>query len=374
MTTVADLITPKTSDQILTELLATLSGQGFPVTAWQSGGAGRTLARADAVAIADLRSLIATICKGGYLDEAEEDWLTLLAAGVFDLDRVPAAFTEGFITATVAGGSGPYTFGAGAFVASDGTRRYVSTNTSSVTLSSASPTQVPVRAESSGDSYNVAGSTVTTLVSPALAGVTVVGASDWITSSGAPAETDTALRARCRSRWATLGRGGTAQAYRYWALNGHAYEGQVTRVAVYPGPGDGTIAVVLADSDGPVSGPIAAAVDAWLALNLPVTDDATATPATGTTVAVVIAATVPAAYNTSAVRGAAATAVATYLNSLAIGGTVDAARIAQVILNAVPQILDLDVTSPAGDVILGGSAVAMADTAGVSAAGNWTSV
>ena len=76
-----------------------------------------------------------------------------------------------------------------------------------------------VRAESPGTAYNVSGSTLLlTPVSPALAGVTVTAASDWIAPSGTPEESDASLRARCRLRWSTLGRGATLEAYQYNAL------------------------------------------------------------------------------------------------------------------------------------------------------------
>ena len=56
-TSYATLTTPVTQAAYLSQILATLAAQGFPVTAWQPGNAGRTLAVADATALADLRAL-----------------------------------------------------------------------------------------------------------------------------------------------------------------------------------------------------------------------------------------------------------------------------------------------------------------------------
>lgn len=372
MTTFSELQTEVTASEYLTQLLATLSAAGFPVTAWQSGNAGRTLAQADAAALADLRAVIAEIANGGYLDEAEGEWLTLLAAGVFDLDRRPAEYTTGDVTLTCSASAGPYNVTAGALTVSDGERRWTSTNTTTVVVPSGGSVSITVRAESPGTEYNTAWVDIDTIVTPALAGVTASPGS--IATNGAPEETDAALRARCRTRWATLGRGANTDAYEYWALNGHDYEGQVTRVAVYPGAGDGTVTVYLADADGPVSGGVVGVVQDWLELNLPATDEITVASASAGTIIVAITATVPSAYNTTAVRAAAAAAVAAYINGLAIGAEVDMERISAAILAAAPQIIDLDLTAPINDIPLAGYEVAVADTAGVSLAGNWTSV
>ena len=51
-TSYATLTTPVTQAAYLSQILATLAAQGFPVTAWQAGNAGRTLATADAAALA----------------------------------------------------------------------------------------------------------------------------------------------------------------------------------------------------------------------------------------------------------------------------------------------------------------------------------
>lgn len=104
----------------------------------------------------------------------------------------------------------------------------------------------------------------------------------WLTSQGADAESDERLKLRCVSRWGTLGVGGNADAFVFWALqipDGHtsspvaqvnilsnwyagAYAGGGCTVAVI-GPagalGSGDVAAVQANFDAPITslkGPI----------------------------------------------------------------------------------------------------------------------
>ena len=182
-TSYATLTTPVTQAQYLSQILATLAAQGFPVTAWQAGNAGRTLATADAAALADLRAVIADVARGGYLDTSTGDWLTLLAAGLFDLTRTAAVYAVGNVTLSCVATAGPYNITAGALVVTDGTRRWRSTNTTTRVVPSGGSVVVEVRAESPGTAHNGSGSLLlTTPVSPALAGVTV-------TAAGFPAPT-----------------------------------------------------------------------------------------------------------------------------------------------------------------------------------------
>lgn len=357
MTTFAELQTAKSADTYLTEILATLAAQGFPVTAWQSGNAGRTLARADAAALADLRAVIAEVASGGYLDEASGDWLTLLAKGVFDLDRTSAEYAVGEVTLTCAAGAGPYNITEGSLVVSDGTRRWRSTNTSTVVLSSGGTRVFEVKAESPGIAYNVAGTLVTVIVSPALAGVTVSAVTDWLTTSGAAEETDASLRARCRARWGTLGRGANDSAYLYWARTGHADAAQVTKAKVVWGPGDGTLTVYLAGPSGAVSSPNVATVAAWINANKPGTDNPTVQSAIAIPVSLIATVTVTAASDSTANRALATDALSAYVSGLDIAEDVDLGRLYEAFY-AASGIIDVDISQPAADVSINNGEVA----------------
>lgn len=371
MTTYAALQTATTADAYLTQLLATLASNGFPATAWQSGNAGRTLARADAEALADLRAVVADVVKGGYLDTATGDWLTLLAAGVFDLDRVTATYAVGEVTLTCSASAGPYNITAAGLVVSDGTRRWRSTNTGLLTLASGGTLTVGVKAESPGTAYNITGDGVNgidTIVSPALAGVTVSAVSSWLTTTAVDDETDAELRARCRLRWSTLGRGANLDAYVYNALN--AGVSAVTRAQCVPGGGDGTLVVYIAQSAATATSPQVAAVQAYIDGVAPVTDAPTVTAATAVTVNITATIYVLAASDSTANRTLATDALSAYINGLDLGdATVDVVKLGAAIY-AAAGIRDVDVVIPAADVSISAGQVAVPGTYTLT----WTTV
>jgi len=368
VTTFAELQTAKSADTYLTEILATLAAQGFPVTAWQSGNAGRTLARADAAALADLRAVIAEVASGGYLDEASGDWLTLLAKGVFDLDRELATFMEGRVTLSCDGAAGPYNVTAYSLVVSDGTRRWRSTNASTEVLASGGTLSLTVKAETAGTAYNVPGDNIDFIVSPALAGVTVSAVTAWATTAGAADETDASLRARCRAKWGTLGRGANDSAYLHLARTGHGEEAQVTRAQVVWGPGDGTLTVYLAGPSGAVGSGIVTTVSDWIDANKPGTDNPTVQSATAIPVSLIATVTVAAASDSTANRALATDALSAYVNGLDIGEDVDLGRLYEAFY-AASGVIDVDISQPAADVSINNGEVAS-----LSATITWSAV
>lgn len=358
-----DILTAKTRDTLIAEILAVLAADGCPVTAWQTGNPLRTLTRADATALADLHATVRLIGAAAFLDDASGDWLTLLARSKFQVTRVAGVACVGRVVLTVASGAGPYTITAGGLLVSDGARRWRSTSTSSVTITSAATTTIEVQAEATGTAYNVANNVVTTIVSPALAGVSVtnpaIGSNPWYTTAGAAEESDASLRQRCRDKWGTLGRGATDTAYRYWARTGHVYEAQVTRAAVVWGSGDGTVTVYIA---GPTSAitdsAITAAVQSWVDLNNPGTDTVTVSPAAGVTVTVAGTITVRAASDSTANRALATDAIAAYFATLGIGDDVDLGALYAAIY-AARGIVDVDLSSPSGDTAINNDQIAV---------------
>lgn len=356
-TTYAALQTETTSDQYLSTILSSLAAQGFPTTAWQPGNAGRSLARADAESLADLRSVVAEIARGGYLDTATGDWLDLVAQGLFDLPRVAATFAVGNVTLTCSAAAGPYTIGPGALVVTDGTRRWRSTNTATLTLTTSGTLSVQVRAETPGTSANISGSLLlSSPLSPALAGVTVSAAVSWITAAAVDAETDAALRARCRLRWSTLGRGANLSAYQYNTLA--AGVAGITRVQVLSGPGNGEVTIYVAQASGTATTGQVAAVQSALDVVKPVTDTAIVTAATAVVIAVTATVYVAAASDSTPNRTLATDAISAYVNGLGLGSaTVDTARIGASIY-AAAGIQDVDLVAPAADVSIAAGQVA----------------
>ena len=356
-TSLTTLLAPKSEDTLFTELLAALTALGFPVTSWQSGGAGRTLTRADARALADLHTAVAAVAAGAYLDDATGDWLTLHALSRFDVPRGAATFEEWDLSVTVAGGAGPYTITPGALVASTSTGLlYRSVNTANSLLPSGATTTVRVRADLAGTAGATTTGTITVLSSPAWAGVSVTNPTGPAVA-GADAESDASLRARCRAKWSTLGYGATAAAYQYWATTCTSAPA-VVRAKCISGPGNGNVTVYIATSSGAPTGGEVTAVQNWLNERKPVTDTATVTAATVVTVALTGTITFSSAtYNTTANRALVAAALQALQGSLTLGSTVDLGALYRACY-AAAGVVDVDLTTPAADVVLTDSQVA----------------
>lgn len=175
--TLEQLLAAESQDQIKARLLAALNKVGFPYTDWSSGAGERTTVESFALAYRDLvGNLIPQIAGGGFLDEAEGDWLTLHAKQRYDLDRTAATYTTQRITLACGSGNGPYTIAAGQLVfQSTAGRRY--RNTTGGTLNTSDTLEVEADSESPNDSSNPltnyvdSAETILTMVTP-LPGVT----------------------------------------------------------------------------------------------------------------------------------------------------------------------------------------------------------
>lgn len=378
MTTLADLIPSKTAAQLREAVLTRLSGVGFPVTSWASGGVARTLVEGFASLVADARVAIMLVAKGGLLDEAERAWLTLLAKSAFDLERILATFAVGEVTLTESAGSGPHTVTAGQMIVgrngsgSTPARRFVAVTGG--TLNPNGTLTIRVKAEEPGTAYNLAHGEIAYLFTP-IPGVTVAAASGWLTAADCtPAvdeETDARLRQRCRDRWATLGSGFTRAAVRFWCTSALFVDGTsvgCTRVGFAPVPGDGTYVVYVASSTGGLGSTGVTRLQAVLEERCPITDSPTVTDATE--VPLVVSGTVQfkAGFNTAGNRSSVGDAVAALANGKDIGDSsgIDLGAIYAAIYNAVPGgVQDVDLSAPTGDSSIGAGTVRVADSTGL---------
>lgn len=379
MTTLAELFTPRTADAITAEQLAALAAALFPVDSWASGGAARSLVRADATALARVEATVAEIARGAYGATATGDWLDLFAESRFDLTRIAATYAVGEVVLTVASGAGPFAIAAGGLLVSDGSLRWRSTNTTTTNITSASPTTMTVRAELAGVGGNAANNTITRILSPALPGVTcnnpVIGVtSTWLSANAIDREGDAAYLARCLARWATLGSGFTRDAVAYWCRSAETAPGVnagATRVSFGPVPGDGTYTVYVAGASGVLAGPAVTAIQTELNLRKPITDTPTVAAASSSTITCTGTVRFKSA-STAGERAAVLAAVAAYVNALEMPDdgetvTVDIAGIHAAIYGAAAgRIADVDLSSPSGDTSITLGSVAVTDTTGVS--------
>ena len=187
MATLDTLLTEKTSATYQAEMLvdladpAVVGGTGLPTTSWQPGSTPRTLIATQAEVSADLNLAQRSIAKGGFLDYAEGDWLTLLADQVFGVTRDAPVATIGIATLTDAGG-GPHTIAASQLLAKDASGREFR-NITGGTLTLSGSLALRWQAVAVGDTSNIGNGTLTTLVT-ALAGVTIANPATWLTLPG----------------------------------------------------------------------------------------------------------------------------------------------------------------------------------------------
>lgn len=360
-----ELTTPPTEDEQLTELLELATLAGFPATAWQDGSVPRSLLEIEKTVLVKLATLIASIGKGGLLDDAAGDWLDLLADSLFDEARVAAVKTQGLATLSCSALAGPYMITAQQLVATNaaGVRFR---NTNGGTLASGGTLQLTFEAETAGAAGNIGSGQLTIMLTP-LAGVTLANpvvppGSTWITQAGADEESDDELRERCRAKWATLGTGSTVDSYVFWAREA---DPSIRRVKVLSHsnagtPTDGYVTLYVAAENDTVDGDAVTAAQDYIDARHPLC-----------TTVVVIAASVVTIPVTCTLRiraedkPAAVPLIMAYLNelsaSLDIGDTVYRSAIIEQLMRPdgmINAVLD----APAADVALDIDEIAQFDT------------
>lgn len=355
----SSLLTPPTAAEVRQTLADLFAAAGFPVSAWQSFSVGRTLLESESVALADLAALLGQIAAGGFLDHAEGGWLDLLAANLYAITRKTGLPTEGLLTLTDAGGVGPIGVAPGALRATSGGLIYRNVDGGTVPLSGS--LTLTWQAEQIGAQYNASlGSTfelVTTIPGVTLATEPTGPGESWISQQGLDAESDPALRTRCRARWGTLGGGASKDAYTFWALTA---SDEVASVAVFPHtPLPGQVTVYLAGAGGPVSPAAVAAVQAYLTpARIPVCVEAIVESAVGATLTIAGTVQVTAGRYLTA-KASIQKRLQQLVAALPIGGSLTSGQIIQAIMNADPGITDVTLETGDDDVALAANEVAV---------------
>ena len=354
MTTLADLLTTRSSLEILEEIIEDLQNEGFQATTWQDGSVAHTLVRLMAEAESDLELSRYNIAKGGVLSLSEGAWLTLYAASAYGETRSAAVNTLGYCTLTNAATGVPRSIGPfEVWVGTADGYRFV--NTTSGTLAVGGTLQLEFEAESPGVAWNVSNGTITTMHT-ALAGVTVnnpdPGSGSWILRAGAEEESDTSLRTACQEKWPTLGYGMTKDAYSYHAKNASTST-PITRTLVVRSA-DWQVKVYLADSDGSVSPSDVAIVDSVLDARAPLCVDVIAVSTVNQDETVEASLYLSAGYDAATAAQAGQAALAVRFSTVPIGdGTADSVLYrAQLIedLMGVTGMLNVVLTTPALDI------------------------
>lgn len=253
MTTLQQLTTPLTPDEVKAAIYSGLASSGVVTTTWKPGAVTRTLIAVFAVVIAACSQLVAAIARGGFLELAEADWLDLVGVHVFGVAREEGSFATGEVTLTNTAG--------GAFIDVQPGELIVKTaagktyrNTEVFTLLAAPGTAtVAVQADELGTGSNAGAGDIDGFVT-AFVGVEVTNAA---TVLGTDRESDSAYRVRCRESTGILSPNGPRDAYSFLAKSAtRAADGSsigITRVRTIA-DGEGGVDVYVADADGVVTG------------------------------------------------------------------------------------------------------------------------
>lgn len=380
--TLAELRRLKSAAEWRQRILGDLAGAGFPVTSWLAGSVVRTLIEVYSAALVDIQRATVAIANAGVLSDVSNDWLTVIARNFYNIERLPATFVEGVVTVTAGVGVGPYTleeFIVG--IQGDGDAdavRYRATETK--TLNPGQTIRLAVKAESPGARYNRANGAINFAFTP-LPGVTVSNPpgsnGTWQTRTGNEEEPDSRLRARCVARWATLSASWTDAAVIFHTLSATNLDSTpagASRARIVYGSGQGDYRVVISSDSGPVSSDIVAAVQSYLDARKPITDRPAVESAVAANVAVAGTVKVKVGQNTSSNRAKVSAALATLQASQGIGEMLDLGAIYATIRGALPGVVvDVDITTPSGDVVIAANEVVALDVSNITGSGQWSS-
>lgn len=261
----ASLLVQETKAQIYTRGLAVATALGLRVSSWAPGDPTRSLYHFVSEVLSLLEVNVAGYTASGFLDYAKGDWLTVLAAQLYRVERIEATYAGTTVTLTNTGG-GYYEFEAGDVTFQHSTSGKTYTNTSGGILQPWSGTppyptlDLDVSADEVGAESSASAAEITTLVTTLL-GVTCSNATAAV---GLDAEEDAALRDRCRAKLGMLSPNGPADVYNYVvrtpSLTGST---EITRSRTSSDSPTGDVTIWVAGASGAVSGAaVTAAQDA----------------------------------------------------------------------------------------------------------------
>lgn len=375
--TLDELTTPMTVEEAKTAIYDALAAKGIRTTTWKPGAVTRTIIACVAIVLAAFSRLQALIAKGGFLETAERDWLDQVAWYVYGVERSPGTFASGTLTFDNAGG-GVYSGGIGDLIVRSSTTNKTYRNTEAFTIGAlATGVEIGFAATELGSDSTAAPGTIDELVTT-LSAVSVTNATALV---GTDVETDVDLRIRCAAKLGVISPRGARDAYEYIARSAVASDGTpigVTRARTIP-DGTGGLDVYVATASGGVTGTsgdpdtnlgaVAAAI--WESCE-PLCVEATVASATAVNIAVTYEWWVRGVdgVRASDLEPLVATALATYLSQVPIGGDGGYVRVSalEAVIGAVrSDTTRIVVTVPAADVVITTAQAPVLDAATASA-------
>lgn len=264
MIALSDLIAPVSADAYFAKLEATLSTLGVDPSKFRKGGTFRVLMRAQGFLFQNITDVMVAAIRGGFLDLAEEGWLTLLAWYVFGVERRAAQPASGEVTFTNTGGGtflpGDYPAGSVRLFSSRTGKKYF--NAEPLSLGPLGTVTIGVVAVELGEASTASAGTIDSLET-SLLGVTVSNADAVVALAE---ESDPDLRSACRAKLASISGLGPRGAYEWAVRSATRIDGSPTainRVLVPEGSWNAIVNVVLASASGaPIAGDVTAATTA----------------------------------------------------------------------------------------------------------------
>jgi hypothetical protein len=357
--TVDTLFGAESPESVLSTLLGIASRVKLKVTAWQPGQPLRTALVLCSQKMADTSLLMRLAIKGGYLDESEAGWLTLLAHAVYRVDRNVAQFATTSTGRVINSGTSVFARAAGelAFVHSVSGKTYTNVNDISVNPG-ATQDGIVILSDETGSASDAGPGMIE--LSTTIPNVTFTNVEACL---GADEETDEDLRQRCRDKLGSLSPNGPKEAYAYVAktpaLNPTSVP--ITRVQVVLNKATGALTVYLATATGAPSADDVTltdkAIDRWAT---PWLVDSAAAAAAEVVTPITYHVWVSGSNDTTeAIESRIAATLARFYRLIPINGWIvdpDPAgyvywdQIKAAILKDVPEIIRIDMSSTSGGV------------------------
>lgn len=375
----SDLVVPVTQPQALASELSIAVTLGLPTTAWQPLGISRGILWIDGQIISSYSATVSLMAQGAYGATASKmvdvngnpitEWMDLRGTDQYNVSRIPATYASApssSFAITNAGGANFGPFSPGQLHVSNPVTKKTYHNSATVTIAASSTTPVALVADEIGAASTSGPGTVTAIVSPSLANCTCTNSGSVI---GSDAESNAAYYARCLVKLGALSPNGPSQAYDFVAKSildptqrfyNPALTQPITRTVQLASPA--LVQNYIANSAGAPSGPdvtiVNAAVQRWA---VPLGTTATVSAAVNHTVNFNYTVYVPTSlgYTAPQVETAISDALATYFETLPIGGLTDAtpnvipwSALLSIIRTALPGISSATLASPSVDVPL----------------------
>jgi hypothetical protein len=261
--TLADVTTPETPASVEESIYDAISALGVRTAGWKPGGVARAIITGVSHVFAAWTQWSVQIAKMGWLELAEDDWLTLVAKYDYGVTRREATFAAGTVTIDNAGG-GIYSFDPGDLIVVNSATGKTYRNTATATIGALeTDVDVAVAAVESGADATALPTQIDDFET-SYTGLTVTNALSIV---GLDAETDAALKIRCREAAVAASPLGPSDAYSFFAKKATRDDGTeigITRVRTTADSDTGDVSCVVATASGALSGPDLAAAGLYL--------------------------------------------------------------------------------------------------------------